>query len=104
MTVSGAEATEQVPEPSRVPGMNGSDPVPGEDAREAQNPDLLNPPATDSGTLPDLRFSFADAHVRQSSGGWTRQVTARELGVWRGVAGGQRERKAGTSRELHLQQ
>jgi arylformamidase len=80
MTVSGAEATEQVPEPSRVPGMNGSDPVPGEDAREAQNPDLLNPPATDSGTLPDLRFSFADAHVRQSSGGWTRQVTARELG------------------------
>src|ERR1700678_3081099 len=75
-----ASAAEQVPEPSRAPGVGGTDPVPGDVAREAQNPDLLNPPATDSGTLPDLRFSFADAHVRQSSGGWTRQVTARELG------------------------
>src|SRR5271156_4852166 len=46
--------------------------------REPKNPHLLTPPATDSGTLPNLRFSFADAHVRQSSGGWTRQVTARE--------------------------
>src|SRR5271169_4860895 len=74
-------AAEQVPEPSRAPGVGGSDPVPGDVSREAQNPDLLNPPATDSGTLPNLRFSFADAHVRQSSGGWTRQVTARELDV-----------------------
>jgi len=30
-------------------------------------------------TLPNLRFSFSDAHMRQTSGGWTRQVTAREL-------------------------
>ncbi len=79
MTASAAGAADQIPEPSRAPGVGGSDPVPGDVAREAQNPDLLNPPATDSGTLPNLRFSFADAHVRQSSGGWTRQVTALEL-------------------------
>ena len=63
MTASAAEATDQVPEPSRAPGVGGSDPVPGDVAREGQNPDLLNPPATDSGTLPNLRFSFADAHL-----------------------------------------
>jgi hypothetical protein len=34
-----------------------------------QNPDMLNPPATDHGTLPNLKVSFADAHVRQKSGG-----------------------------------
>ena len=90
-----ASAADQVPEPSRAPGVGGSDPFPGDVAREAQNPDLLNPPATDSGTLPNLRFSFADAHVRQSSGGWTRQVTARELGVSKAIAGVNMRLKAG---------
>jgi oxalate decarboxylase len=94
-----ASAAEPVPEPSRAPGVGGSDPVPGDVPREAQNPDLLNPPATDSGTLPNLRFSFADAHVRQSSGGWTRQVTARELGVSKTIAGV--NMNAGGVRELH---
>src|SRR6202035_4653902 len=94
-------AAEQVPEPSRAPGVGGSDPVPGDVSREAQNPDLLNPPATDSGTLPNLRFSFADAHVRQSSGGWTRQVTARELGASKAIAGVQMRLNAGGVRELH---
>ena len=55
MTASVAEATDQVPEPSRAPGVGGSNPVRGGVAREAQNPDLINPPATDSGTLPNLR-------------------------------------------------
>src|SRR6202050_3571565 len=94
-------AADQVPEPSRAPGVGGSDPVPGDVAREAQNPDLLNPPATDSGTLPNLRFSFADAHVRQSSGGWTRQVTARELGISKSIAGVNMRLNAGGIRELH---
>ena len=51
------------------------------------NPDMLNPPSTDHGTLPNLRFSFADSHVRQESGGWTRQITERELGVSKSIAG-----------------
>jgi oxalate decarboxylase len=42
---------------------------------------MLVPPSTDHGTLPNLRFSFSDAHMRLEPGGWTRQVTARELGV-----------------------
>ena len=30
-------------------------------AREQQNPDILKPPETDNGSIPNLRFSFADA-------------------------------------------
>src|SRR5260370_18295801 len=82
-----AQTSDRVVQPSRAPGIGGNDPVPGNPIRERQNPDMLNPPATDSGTVPNLRFSFADAHVRQTSGGWTRQVTQRELGISKAIAG-----------------
>ena len=101
MTTTAANAADPVPEPSRAPGVGGTDPVPRGVAREAQNPDLINPPATDSGTLPNLRFSFADAQVRQSSGGWTRQVTVRELAVSKPIAGVDMRLNAGGIRELH---
>src|SRR5271154_4488032 len=101
ITATAAQSAESPPEPSRAPGVGGTDPVPGDVVREAQNPELLNPPAADSGTLPNLRFSFADAHVRQSSGGWTRQVTARELGVSKSIAGVNMRLNAGGIRELH---
>jgi oxalate decarboxylase len=51
--------------------------------------------------LPNLRFSFADAHVRQESGGWTRQITERELGVSKSIAGVNMRLNAGGVRELH---
>jgi oxalate decarboxylase len=47
--------------------------------RDAENPDLLRAPATDHGTVPNLRFSFSDAHNRLEDGGWAREVTVREL-------------------------
>src|SRR6202789_3414942 len=96
-----ASAADQVPQPSRAPGVGGTGPGPGDVAREGEKPGVLTPPATDSGTLPNLRFSFADAHVRQSSGGWTRQVTARELGVSKAIAGVNMRLNAGGVRELH---
>lgn len=79
----------------------GSGPGPHDVIRESENPDLVNPPATDSGTLPNLRFSFSDAHTRRSSGGWTRQVTQRELGVATTIAGVDMRLNAGGIRELH---
>ncbi|SEF10698.1 oxalate decarboxylase [Rhizobiales bacterium GAS191] len=100
-TASIAQTADQLPQPSREPGVGGTDPFPGGVARERQNPDMLNPPATDSGTTPNLRFSFADAHVRQSSGGWTRQVSARELSVSKAIAGVNMRLNAGGVRELH---
>ena len=89
------------PQPSRKPGTGGTDPGPRSPTLDAQNPDMLNPPATDHGTLPNLKFSFADAHVRQESGGWTRQVTERELGISKSIAGVNMRLNAGGIRELH---
>jgi oxalate decarboxylase len=62
---------------------------------------VLVPPPTDHGTLPNLRFSFADAHMRLESGGWTRQITVRELGVSKDIAGVNMRLNAGGVRELH---
>jgi hypothetical protein len=61
-----AQTNEAIPQPQR-PGRGGTDPGPRNVVRDRQNPDLLNPPSTDHGTLPNLRFSFADAHVRQET-------------------------------------
>ena len=96
--VAGAQTNQSVPQPQR-PGYGGTDPGPRNLERERQNPDLLVPPSTDRGTLPNLRFSFADAHMRLTSGGWTRQVTARELGISKDIAGVEMRLNAGSVRE-----
>lgn len=33
-------------------------------ARQRQNPDLVRPPSTDNGGMANMRWSFADSHVR----------------------------------------
>jgi oxalate decarboxylase len=99
-TVASAQTGEPIPQPRR-PGHGGTDPGPRNLARDRQNPDLLNPPSTDHGTLPNLRFSFSDAHMRQETGGWTRQITSRELGVSKNIAGVNMRLNAGGVRELH---
>ena len=70
-------------------------------ALESQNADQLAPPATDSGTVPNLKFSFATAHNRLLSGGWAREVTVRELPVATELAGVNMHLKPGAIRELH---
>jgi oxalate decarboxylase len=62
---------------------------------------MLVPPSTDNGTLPNLRFSFSDAHNRLATGGWTRQVTVRELPVSTDIAGVNMRLNRGGVRELH---
>ena len=99
-TAAGAQGGEPVPQPQR-PGYGGTDPGPRNIARDRQNPDLLVPPSTDSGTIPNLRFSFSDGHMRQTAGGWTRQVTVRELGISKDIAGVDMRLNAGSIRELH---
>jgi oxalate decarboxylase len=68
---------------------------------ERQNPDLLLPPRTDAGSLPNLKFAFDAAHMRVTEGGWTRQVTVRELPVATTLAGVGMRLKPGGIRELH---
>jgi oxalate decarboxylase len=95
-----AQTSEPLPQPRR-PGQGGTDPGPRNLMRDRENPDLLAPPSTDHGTLPNLRFSFSDSHMRLESGGWTRQVTVRELGIAKSVAGVNMRLNAGGVRELH---
>jgi oxalate decarboxylase len=68
---------------------------------ERENPDLLASPYTDSGTIPNLKFSFAAARNRLLSGGWAREVTVRELPVATELAGVNMRLKPGGIREMH---
>lgn len=68
---------------------------------ERENPDLLASPYTDAGTVPNLKFSFSAARNRLTSGGWAREVTARELPVATQIAGVNMRLKPGGIRELH---
>ena len=68
---------------------------------ERENPDLLASPHTDSGTIPNLKFSFATARNRLITGGWAREVTMRELPVATELAGVNMRLKPGGIRELH---
>jgi oxalate decarboxylase len=99
-TLAQAQTADSMPE-TRRPGRGGGNPGPKNPVRASQNPDLLSPPASDHGTLPNLRFSFDDSHVRLESGGWTRQVTVRELGISKNIAGVNMRLNAGGVRELH---
>src|SRR6202047_2048901 len=100
VTVAGAQTNEPIPQPMR-PGHGGTDPGPRNLTRDRQNPDLLVPPPTDHGTLPNLRFSFSDSHVRQETGGWDRQGPGRGLGVSKDIAGVNIRLTHGGVRELH---
>src|SRR5215470_6355306 len=79
----------------------GTDPGPRNVLLDRQNPDVLTPPSTDSGTLPTMKFSFALAHNRLQEGGWARQVTVRELPIATTLAGVNMRLNAGSIRELH---
>jgi len=69
--------------------------------RSRQNPDLVRPPSTDHGDMPNLRWSFADSHIRIEEGGWTRQTTVRELPTSVELAAVNMRLGEGVIRELH---
>jgi oxalate decarboxylase len=68
---------------------------------ERANPDLLASPYTDAGTIPNLKFSFTAARNRLVTGGWGREVTARELPIATQIAGVNMRLKPGGIREMH---
>ena len=95
-----ADGTRTPPQP--IEGDHGaSDLGPRDVVRDEQSPDLLTPPRTDKGLLPNLRFSFADAHMNLQDGGWAREVTQRELPVASELAGVNMRLKPSGARELH---
>src|SRR5258706_7903397 len=99
-SVAAAQTVEGIPQPRR-PGHGGTDPGPRNLMRDGQNPDVLVPPSTDHGSLPNLRFSFSDASTGLFTGGWTRQVSVRELGIATTMAGTNMRLNRGGVREMH---
>ena len=88
-----------VPQPRA--GRGGTDPGPRNLMRDRQNPDLLVPPLDRPGTCRTCA-SRSPTHIcGWQSGGWTRQVTARELGISKNIAGVNMRLNAGGVRELH---
>ncbi|ADW71210.1 cupin domain-containing protein [Granulicella tundricola] len=66
-----------------------------------QNPNSNTPPDTDHGDVGPIWYSFDLAHKRVQEGGWTHQVTARELPSSKDIAGVNMRLTAGSFRELH---
>ena len=79
-----------------------SDPGPANPALDAQNPDSMWPPDTDSKSLvPTFKYPFSFANKRTYEGGWSREITVRELPVSKSMAGVNMRLTAGGVRELH---
>jgi oxalate decarboxylase len=67
----------------------------------ALNPNSDMPPPTDHGVVPPIWYSFDLTHRRVQEGGWTHQVTSRELPSSQDIAGVTMRLTAGSFRELH---
>ena len=80
---------------------NETQPGPKNPALDASQPDSVWPPETDAGGQPPFKYPFSFSHKRIESGGWTRQVTVRDLPVSKGMAGVEMRLIAGGVRELH---
>ncbi|AWB46586.1 oxalate decarboxylase [Paenibacillus sp. CAA11] len=93
-----------IPQPIRKDGAGWWDLGPRDMIRDRENPDLLVPPPTDAGMIPNLKFSFSDAHMQLNHGGWSREVTVRELPTATTLAGVNMALTPGGVRELHWHQ
>src|ERR1700716_2952690 len=98
LAVSAAMAQENQPRTDR----SATDPGPTNAPLDSQNPDSTWPPATDSKSLVrNFKYPFSLANRRTYEGGWSREVTVRELPVSESMAGVNMRLTAGGVRELH---
>jgi oxalate decarboxylase len=86
----------------KVDGAHSSS-NPGQENRVLleENPNSNVPPATDHGDIGPIWYSFDLVHKRVQEGGWTHQVTQRELPPSKDIAGVNMRLTAGSFRELH---
>jgi oxalate decarboxylase len=78
-----------------------SNPGPENDVLFHENPNTNTPPPTDHGDFGPIWYSFDLARKRVEEGGWTHQVTQRELPSSTDIAGVNMRLTAGSFRELH---
>jgi oxalate decarboxylase len=80
---------------------SASNPGPVNKILAGANPSSNLPPITDRGDTAPIWYSFDLTHRRIQDGGWTRQVTAKELPSSQDLAGVTMRLTAGSYRELH---
>jgi oxalate decarboxylase len=80
---------------------SASDPGPTNPAIDAANPDSNLALPTDAGGVQTFKYPFSFAHKRMQEGGWSREVTQRELPISKSMAGVDMRLTAGGVRELH---
>jgi oxalate decarboxylase len=78
-----------------------SDPGPENKVLLDLNPDSNLPPFTDKGNPPPFWYSFDLTAKRLQGGGWTHQVTEREIAQSKDLAGVNMRLTSGSFRELH---
>src|SRR5256885_10473441 len=76
--------------------------APANQTLDGQNPDSIWPPATGTKELvPAFKYPFSFANKRAYEGGWSREVTVRELPISKTIAGVNMRLTPGGFRELH---
>src|ERR1700739_42793 len=78
--LASAQQTQQMTRDDHA-GHNESQPGPINKTLDAAEPDSVFPPPTDAGGQPPFKYPFSYAHKRIEAGGWTRQVTVRDLPI-----------------------
>ncbi|KAK0213980.1 oxalate decarboxylase [Armillaria fumosa] len=68
---------------------------------DLQNPDLLAPPTTDSGSISNAKWPFSFSHNRLQTGGWARQENIGVMPIATQMASVNMRLEAGAIRELH---
>jgi oxalate decarboxylase len=96
-----ADGSPQEQQPNYHKAPNETDPGPKNLRLASENPNSVWPPPTDNGAVKPFKYSFSLSHKRIESGGWTRQVTARDLAISKAMAGVEMRLTAGGVRELH---
>lgn len=102
--MAGWAAGAPAPQRSQRGGQNAPnevEPGPQNTVLAEQNPDSERPPETDNGSVKPFKYPFSFSRKRIERGGWTRQVTVRELPISTEIAGVEMRLTAGGVRELH---
>ncbi|GAB1524030.1 hypothetical protein RhiTH_007182 [Rhizoctonia solani] len=90
----------ELPEPIR--GSRGANILGPQNVElDRQNPDILAPPTTDSGSVENVKWPFSLSHNRIQDGGWARQQNVHSMPIATTMAGVNMRLKAGTMREMH---
>jgi len=102
-TLAGFTAHAQTREGTRLAEGDHSSSNPGQENKPLlnENPNSNTPPPTDHGDVGPIWYSFDLTKERIQEGGWTHQVTQRELPSSTDTAGVNMRLTAGSFRELH---